>query len=64
MLTLIAALVELSGGQASFVPTFEPARLGELPRSCLNVARAHEVLGWSAQTEFIDGLRITLAAAQ
>jgi UDP-glucose 4-epimerase len=39
---------------------FEPARLGELDRSCLDVGRAREELGWEAEVSLRDGLRATL----
>lgn len=38
----------------------EPAREGEVRRSCLAVDRAQQVLGWRAQTVLQDGLRETL----
>jgi len=47
---------------ASFEPIFEPARLGELQRSCLDVSRAREELGFVAQTSLRDGMAATLAA--
>jgi UDP-glucose 4-epimerase len=47
---------------AGFEPVFEPARLGELDRSCLDVARARDELGWEARTSLRDGMRATLDA--
>jgi len=41
----------------------EPERVGEVRRSCLDVARAHELLGWEARTPLREGLERTLAAA-
>ncbi|MGI8729462.1 MAG: NAD-dependent epimerase/dehydratase family protein [Solirubrobacteraceae bacterium] len=38
---------------------FEPARTGEIDRSCLDAARARELLGWRASTAISDGLRQT-----
>jgi UDP-glucose 4-epimerase len=38
------------------------ARLGEVERSCLDVARAREELGFEAQVGLVDGLRATLDA--
>ena len=49
---------------ADFTPIFADARLGELPRSALDVARAAEVLGWSSQMELSEGLGITLESAK
>lgn len=45
-----------------FTPNFEPARLGELPRSALDVSRAREELGWSAQVDLFEGMEATLEA--
>jgi UDP-glucose 4-epimerase len=47
---------------ASFEPRFEPARLGEVQRSLLDVSRAREELGFEAQTSLRDGMRTTLDA--
>jgi UDP-glucose 4-epimerase len=47
---------------ASFEPAFEDARLGEIQRSCLDVSRAREELGFEAQMSLRDGMRATLAA--
>ena len=43
-------------------PEFAPARTGELQRSCLDAARAAEVLGWSASVAVEEGLPRTLEA--
>lgn len=58
VLTLVDALAPHASGD--FTPVFEPARLGELPRSALDVSRAGEALGWSAQVSIEDGLAVTL----
>ena len=47
---------------AGFEPVFEPARLGELDRSCLDVTRARDELAWEAGTSLRDGMRATLDA--
>lgn len=47
----------------AFAPEFRPARLGELQRSCLDVTRAREELGFEAQTSLRDGIAITYAWA-
>jgi UDP-glucose 4-epimerase len=63
VLDIIGALKELEPELAAhFDPEFAPARLGEIERSCLDVSRAREELGFAAQTSLVDGLRATLAA--
>ena len=47
---------------ASFDPIFEDARLGEIQRSCLDVSRAREELGFEAQMSLREGMRATLDA--
>jgi len=42
-----------------FSPDLQPARLGEIDRSCLAVSKAREELGWTATTRIDDGLRLT-----
>ncbi|MGH2906704.1 MAG: NAD-dependent epimerase/dehydratase family protein [Solirubrobacterales bacterium] len=49
---------------ADFTPDFQPARLGELPRSALDVSRAGETLGWSATMEIGEGLETTLKSVR
>ncbi len=44
-------------------PEFAPARKGEIARSCLDVSRAAELLGWRAEVPLDEGLRRTLVAA-
>jgi UDP-glucose 4-epimerase len=61
VLDLVAAMGPLAGA-GDFTPEFAPARLGELSRSCLDVSRAAELLGWRASTELLDGLRRTMEA--
>jgi UDP-glucose 4-epimerase len=51
-------------GTGDFTPIFEPPRLGELTRSCLDVRRAREQLGWESEVELRDGLRMTLDATR
>jgi UDP-glucose 4-epimerase len=62
VLDLVDALAPHATGD--FSPVFEPARIGELPRSALDVSRAADVLGWSATVSLADGLGTTLAAAR
>ena len=52
------------GGHPDFEPEFAEARLGEIERSCLDVTRAREELGWEARTSLSDGMRATLDAAR
>jgi UDP-glucose 4-epimerase len=42
-------------------PVFEPERLGEVRRSCLDVSRARRELGWEAEVQLRDGLRTILS---
>jgi UDP-glucose 4-epimerase len=42
-------------------PEFHPPRLGDLKRSCLNIDRAREVLGWQPQVALADGVARTVA---
>lgn len=60
VLELIDSLAPHAEGD--FTPIFEPARLGELPRSALDVSRAGSVLGWRAEVSLSDGMATTLAA--
>jgi UDP-glucose 4-epimerase len=45
---------------ADFEPELAEGRAGELDRSCLDVTRIREELGWSAEVELTEGLRRTL----
>jgi UDP-glucose 4-epimerase len=63
VLEIVDAIKELAGDRAAaFEPRFEEARLGEVERSCLDVSRAREELGWEAKVSLLDGLRATLAS--
>ncbi len=42
----------------------EPARLGELQRSCLDATRARTELGFAAGTSLADGIAITFASVR
>ena len=63
VLALVEILREL-GGVERFEPQFAPARLGELARSCLDISRAREILGWEPSVPIREGLRLTLEAAR
>jgi UDP-glucose 4-epimerase len=58
--TSLRALLDALGVE----PVFEPARTGEVARSCLDVSRAAERLGWRPQVGLDEGLQRTLAAVQ
>lgn len=62
VLDIVDALREIDPDAAArgFEPEFKPARLGEVERSCLDVSRAREELGFEAQVGLVDGLRTTL----
>jgi UDP-glucose 4-epimerase len=49
--------------QGTFEPEFAPARPGEMDRSCLDIARAREVLGWTPTVGLAEGLRRTVSWA-
>jgi UDP-glucose 4-epimerase len=57
ILDLHRACAAAAGSSAE--PRFEPARLGDVQRSVLNVERAERELGWRAETSLEDGLRRT-----
>jgi UDP-glucose 4-epimerase len=59
VLDLIEALNDVSGGEMP-EPRFAPERPGEVRRSCLDVTRARQELGWEAQVPLREGLRRTL----
>jgi UDP-glucose 4-epimerase len=61
VLDLLDALRETSGGRTLATPEFAPERSGEVRRSCLDVGRARDMLGWEAEVELPDGLRGMLA---
>ena len=60
----LVAILQQEGGRDDFEPEFAEARLGEIERSCLDVTRAREELGWEARTSLNDGMRATLDAAR
>jgi UDP-glucose 4-epimerase len=60
VLELAAALREVSGAELPL--EHEPARPGEVVRSCLDASLAREALGWEARVDLAEGLRRTLAA--
>ena len=63
VLDIVEVMKELEpDAAAGFDPGFADARLGEIERSCLDVTRAREELGFEAQTTLRDGMRATLEA--
>jgi len=60
VLDLVEAFRSLDGGDA-FEPVHAEARAGEVLRSCLDAARARELLGWEPEVGLAEGLRRTLA---
>jgi UDP-glucose 4-epimerase len=58
VLELVSALGELGGGD--FEPEFAPPRTGEVQRISIDPARAASELGWRAEMDLSEGLRVTL----
>jgi UDP-glucose 4-epimerase len=62
LLDLLDALREVSDGHGTLVePVYAPERPGEVLRSCLDVTRARDELGWEASVSLRDGLRAILS---
>lgn len=59
VLELVSALGEL-GGNGNFEPEFAPPRTGEVARISIDPARAASELGWRAEMDLKEGLRVTL----
>jgi UDP-glucose 4-epimerase len=62
VLELVEMLAEISG-DSSFQAQLADARLGEIDRSCLDVGRARDALGWTSQVPIREGLRLTYEAS-
>ncbi len=62
VLDLLEALNDVSDRGPLAEPAFAPERPGEVRRSCLDVTRAREALGWEPQSDLRSGLRRILAA--
>jgi UDP-glucose 4-epimerase len=60
----LVAILQQEGARDDFDPEFADARLGEIERSCLDVSRAREALGWEAKTSLAEGMRATVEAAR
>ena len=59
VLELVKSLRELSGND-SFEPEFAPPRTGEVQRISIDPSRAKQELGWQAEVDLDEGLRLTL----
>lgn len=59
VLQLARALRDL-GGRSDFEPEFAPPRPGEVQRISLDATRAEKELGWRAEVDLDEGLRLTL----
>jgi UDP-glucose 4-epimerase len=59
VLELVSALGEL-GDNGDFEPEFAPPRTGEVQRISIDPARAASELGWRAEMDLSEGLRVTL----
>jgi UDP-glucose 4-epimerase len=63
VLQIVTALREAAGvPEDEWQPEFRPPRQGELDRSCLDVTRAREELGFRAETSLHEGMRLTFEA--
>jgi UDP-glucose 4-epimerase len=60
----LVAILQQEGDRDDFEPEFAEPRLGEIERSCLDVTRARQELGWGVKTSLNDGMRATLDAAR
>src|SRR4051794_11139195 len=59
VLQLVEALSKL-GGREDFKPELAPARAGEVQRIAIDASRAERELGWAAEMDLEQGLRIAL----
>jgi UDP-glucose 4-epimerase len=59
VLELIEALKGLSG-KSDFDPEFAPERTGEVQAISIDTTRAQQELGWQAEMDLNEGLRVTL----
>ncbi|HEX6455189.1 MAG TPA: NAD-dependent epimerase/dehydratase family protein [Solirubrobacterales bacterium] len=59
VLELVEALAELSG-RDDFEPEFAPPRTGEVQAISVDAGRAERELGWRAEMDLREGLRVTL----
>lgn len=59
VLELVKSLREL-GGREDFEPEFAPPRTGEVQRIAIDPGRAERELGWRAEVDLDEGLKLTL----
>ena len=65
VLDIVDALKAAAPDKADgFEPVLEDGRLGEVQRSCLDVTKAQQELGWTASVDIRDGLARTLRSAE
>lgn len=60
VLDLIAALAPHAAEGVDFTPEFAPERKGEIKRSVLDCSKAERELGWRADVDIFEGMRLTL----
>jgi UDP-glucose 4-epimerase len=60
----LVRILQQEGDRDDFEPELVPGRIGEIERSCLDVTRARDELGWTARTSLAEGMRATLDAAR
>ena len=58
----VTVLDLIDGLGCTVAPQFEPARTGELQRSCLDPSKAARLYGWRAEMPLTEGLQATLAS--
>ncbi len=52
-----AAVADVTGHAVESAPEYAPLRAGEVEKISLDASRAREVLGWTPQMKFADGVR-------
>ena len=62
ILDIIEAFKALVDDPAAFEPDFQPARLGELQRSALDISKARDTLGYRSTVALSEGVARTYAA--
>lgn len=59
---LLSLCRTVSGRSDGPEPAPGPRRIGDVPRTCADTSKAHELLGWSATTPLEEGLAATWSA--
>ncbi len=57
VLELVSFMKEVTGKEAKVI--HDPPRPGDARRSCLDITKAKELLGWSPKVELREGIRLT-----